>query len=396
MKKKLFGFVFSIITVIAGLFLVEMFFQLNSYLNLVEIKTVDYDKAYIQTVFDAPPTPKYIITELIKKYENFKPENYDRALDLFNSQKNKIRRSAPHVPQKFISMVDFKFEAPFKITDKSINTKFDITIFDSTYEFDSHRRRVVKNQKINAKSKNIVLIGCSLAFGVGVNQGEELASHLHARMPKYNIYNLGIPGAGMNQMLEDALVYKRLEDLNTQGGAVIYIMIYPHLERTFCSTACHSPSQDWMARQNKNIYEFNESGELVPTGAYNNINPAQYWTRELLAKSEALKFMGYDNPKRYDDDHIDKYIHFLKYLQSFYKSKNLDFYLFLPTQNKLFPPTFMAQLEKNSIKSFAYRNNQVLEWFAGRLNIPGDGHWNIMGNDFQSALIADYLKSQGY
>lgn len=392
----IFRFVFTITLLLSCLFLVELFFQLNKYLNIFEAKTFDYSKAYNQTIFETPRAPDHIVDEITTKYKNFKPDNYEKARSLFNNQKTKLRSSSPYVPQKFIGMVNLKFKAPFKITDKSVNTKYNVTLFDSTYEFDAHRRRIVKNQKINANFKNIVLIGCSLTFGVGVNQGEDLASNLHQRMPKYNIYNLGIPGAGMNQMLQDLQSYKRLEDLNNRGGVVIYSMIYPHLERTFCSMACHNETQNWMALQNKNMYDINESGELVSLGSYKKYNKTQYWLREILAKSATLQFIGYDSPKVYDDFYINKYIQYLKYLQNFYKSKNLDFYLYIPIQNKFFDKSFLAQLETNSIKSFSYDQSQVLKSFAGRLNIPGDGHFSKMGNDFQAALISNYLKSQGY
>ncbi len=350
-----------------------------------------------------PAPPEDILNAIAEKYKTYKPTNYEIRNELLadkiqaDDRNITTRVSTPFVTQQYIKGLKSFKQKPYKIHEYIHNNTRNVEIFDVTYEFNENRTRKVEKLKINNKNKNLVLVGCSLTFGVGVNQGEDLASFLYQKMPQYNVYNMGIPGGGMNDFLTDVIKLKRLNNINKVGGAVIYTMIYPHITRAFCSLECHEEPTKWMRLLINDTYDFKDSGELVSTGSYFESNRTLFYYRELLAKSNFLKFIGYERPKLYSDAYIDKYIEFIIFLKKHYQKMNLDFYLYLPKVNNMFPNDFLDRLENRGIKVLAFDNKNFKKYFnQQKLLIPGDGHMNKMGNDYHASVIADFLKKHGY
>lgn len=397
MKNNLLRFGFSFTVFIFCLLGVEALFQANKIFKFIQPRTYDYNLTQLPVSERTLQVPESIYEEINQKYKDFKPQNYEIISELFRADKAfQVRKLEPYATNILINDQQHLKKSRYEIHETSYSNQKNVYIFDVKYEFDEHRRRIVKGQKIQPTQKNIVLLGCSLAFGVGVNQGEDLASFLHKKMPRYNIYNLGFPGGGMHQFMADIFQLNRLQDMNKQGGAVVYIMIYPHITRTFCSLECHEQSGRWMHRLNQYTYEFNNTGEPVLQDSYSKTRNALFYTREILAKSQFLKFIGYDRPKIHSEFEIDKYIKYLVYMQQHYKKMNLDFYVYFPKSTGIFPDNFFSMLEEQGVKYFDYNSSNSDLNFSSRITIPGDGHWTKMGNDFQASLIADYLKKQGY
>ncbi|MEQ1721957.1 MAG: hypothetical protein ABL930_02195 [Pseudobdellovibrio sp.] len=220
-----------------------------------------------------------------------------------------------------------------------------------------------------------------MTFGIGVNQGEDLASFLYQKMPKYNVYNMGIPGGGMNEILSDVVKNMRLNDINNLGGAVVYTMFNTHITRTFCSVECHEGPAKWMKYQLKDTYDFNDAGELISTGSYFESNRLLFYHREILAKSNFLKFIGFERPKHYSDEYIEKYIRYINFLKTHYQKFNLEFYVYLPIVDNFFSVDFKTRLEKNGIKVIAYNNKNLQIHLREKLNIPGEGigvNWEMI------------------
>lgn len=368
--------------------MVELFFQMNAVFNFIPSQTYK--------VLEFPNKFKTITDKnlkiLISEYQNFNISNYSIRNELRIGGPRE-RHYKPFPPESFIEGKKYFITSDKEINDIHIEANKKIELFNVNYIFDENKIRLTKGAKRNANSKNIVLVGCSLVFGTGVNQGEDISSYLTQYMPDYNVYNMGIPSGGMSDFLNDIFIYKRLQP-NQNGGAVVYMMIYDHLERTFCSLDCYRESRkNWILP--KNYYELNEKNEVFTLGSHQKSKPVKYLIYSTLAKSEFLKYIGFDRPRIYDKNEIEKYLEFVKTLKNFYKKNfNLDFYVYLPHPNRYFPTDLVPLIESHGIKTFAAGN--VPEVIRDKIEILGDGHWSQLGNNYHSLILTDYLKSEGY
>lgn len=387
MKKHLINLSLSLIVFVLCLSLVEVFFQLNAKYHWIE------QKAYTPkpSTQEHPSISDEGLKTLITKHQKFEPANYSMRSTL-TSWAPHTRELIPFPPEFYIQgKVDFENSKKI-ISDRKIQSEKQLEIFKVNYEFDKDRIRITEGAHRNPNSKNLVLLGCSMVFGTGVDQGQDIGSFMTQYMPGYNIYNMGIPSAGLSDMLDDAFIYQRLK-ANQKGGAVVYLMIYDHLERTLCSLDCYGDRKSWVLT--KNYYDFNQNHQLTNFGPHKDNKPIKYFLYTILAKSEFLRFIGYQRPKIYSTDEIEKYLEFVKALKDFYKSKfNLDFYVYLANPSPEFPVDIMSLIEKHDIKGFTYgiESREISE----RAFIVGDGHWNQLGNDYQALAISEYLKKNGY
>lgn len=71
-------------------------------------------------------------------------------------------------------------------------------------------------QKYSADKKNLVFLGDSLTYGMGVKYEHSFIGILEKKMPNYNIYNLGVPGYGIQKYyfkLKEFLKIKSVEKI---------------------------------------------------------------------------------------------------------------------------------------------------------------------------------------
>lgn len=393
MKNWIIKLSFSSFVFVFCLVLTELFFQLNTKFSWVSPKAVSYDFSGEDKLNIGDELPQELI-QRINKYSNFKPANFEIEEELNKTKALKVHELSPISPLSFMLEKSPRREPLTEITESFYNPVLKKYIFEAKYKMTPERTRQVEGFKYNTKAKNIVLLGCSMVFGVGVNQGEDFASQLALHLPGYNTYNLGIPGAGISVMLDDIEnPNSRSVNINKNGGVAVYTFIIDHLERTFCSLSCYSERKDWTLLEN--YYDFDSSGKLVNYGSHKTSKPIKYLIYNLLAKSQFLKFIGFERPKIYERRHIEKYARFIKEIEAYYKRYNLDFYVYLPLANDFNTPEAAQIFRESGLKTIFYKN-QLPADIQQRMSIISDHHWNISGNDYFSSVVAYHLKKQGY
>ena len=370
------------------LFLVELVFQINSKTHFIGTGKKQNPFAVINPEGALEP-PKEVIELIREKYQKPQP-NFDIARELDTFREFNDRSGAPIPAYKYISENSIKGENNFTIRDTIFNKKFNRSIFDEKYVFDENKFRKIPDQKINSSKKNLLLLGCSVAFGIGVAQGQDMGSKLKAEFPDYNVYNMGRPAGGMGDFLGEITSADRVKSISNNGGFVVCVMIYPHIARTFCDMDCHVEPTSWM--RYGNVYDFDDQGSLVSLGSYQKAHPFLFSIREVLGKSEFLKYVGYGLSGYRDTDQTDKYIEYMKYLKKFYSAKNLNFYVYLPTIDRNFNQEFFKKLHEENFEVFYYKRPvELLD--KNILEIIGDGHYTEAGNEYHAKLMADHLKS---
>jgi hypothetical protein len=388
MKKKIVLIFSSFILSIAA---VEFFFQANSKYHFINTFSVKYDSMNKQVFFKS--IPHNIITETNIAYKHF-PEVEQTLFDKLNAMTQlNVRTFDPQMPSSYIKR-NLSHNKNYLLRDKSYNPKLDRIIFDASYTMTAEGYRSVPFQKLSDIRKNIILVGCSLTFGTGVNDNQTIAHFLKKSLPNYNVINLGIPSGGINDSIDDILLRKRFQRINSNGGAVIYSFIPHHIERTLCKFECYRRAEDWILT--KNNYTFEQNGNLLNLGTFKDSRSKLHnFTYHFLALSETLKFFSYKSTQiPYSDEQIT-FAKYLKFLSLEYKKKKLDFYFFT-LYPEFLSQAFYDKLAEYGIQNISYSLHGLPTALQNKITIPGDGHYTEVGNYLISSLFTENLKEDNY
>lgn len=390
MKKFLINLSLSLTVFVVCLGLVEVFFTLNAHYKWVAPRRLVPPSLPAAEI--GAPLPPELVQNIVAHYKNYKPQTQAGIRhDLSSPVASNRRELSPAIP---VTGIHLNYESQYSYV-RNIHDRVrsgDQVIYDVHYEIDGKGRRRIPDQKISAMKPNLILIGCSLTFGIGAADRETMPFFLQRMNPEYNVYNMGIPGAGLNDLLDDMYAGRRLQDLNGNGGIVVYSFIYDHLERTFCSLDCFRKERKWWML-GKNNYTFTDAGELVNRGSYLETRPLSSGIYRLLARSEFLNFIGYDRPKIYGPDERGQFVRMLQVMRQYYNAQGYDFYVFPVRANHLTAESLSEELKSGGIKSVVYDVHALGPWIE-RGRIVGDGHFNELGNYIMASMIHQMLKEK--
>ena len=278
---------------------------------------------------------------------------------------------------------------PGTVTSAERKTKFGILIYNVTYKFDEYSRRETTTPQ-NSNYKNIVLLGCSYTLGTGLNNNETFGYMLSQRRKNQNVYNLGIYGAGANDVLDDLRSFKRFSDIAPIGGVVVYTAINDHFERTLCTLNCYRPTyRDWVLKKSNYQFELS-SGRLINHGSFLDSRPLQGPLFTALAAIPL--FAGMNIPRDLTDRQIELFVRLLAELKEISKAKlKADFYFTLYPQNYLHWPKIKAELEKQKILYLDLSNVDFAKSTDNQHVILRDGHPSKLANSLFAELLDQQL-----
>ncbi|AGH94397.1 hypothetical protein [Pseudobdellovibrio exovorus] len=386
MKRMAANLTLSVVAFVSCLVLTEMFFRFNARQGWISPKEAEI--APLNTNFPKEERlPKTVLQDVQRRYADFQRPNEDIADKLSHFPNNKQTSTpiwAADLARRFEQFPDIR-----EIHNRMINLTHNRVIYNAYYGMDHRGRRRLPHQEISKYKPNMIFVGCSFTFGTGVNDAYTMPTFMKHRYPEYNVYNLGIPAGGLNDSLDDIVHKKRLEDINDQGGVVIYSFIYDHLERTFCSLNCYREERrSWALR--KSDYDFDKEGKLVNLGRHDTSNPYKAFFYSILAKSAFLDFIGFEKSKKFGVEDEKKFVRLLLELKKFYENQGYDFYFYPVGGARELTETLTQELRQHGVKLKIYDTSSIHEW-KERGVIAGDGHLNELGNYLLAAQIHQML-----
>lgn len=173
-------------------------------------------------------------------------------------------------------------------------------VYDMTYAFDAHSRRVVPVAGQDERERFIALFGGSFAFGEGVNDDETLAYHLAVRAPAHSVYNFGYSGYGPQHALVQLSDPGVAEEIPQRPGIGLYLFIPSHVRRAVGSMRVvttwgrHFP-----------CFELDDDGALVHLGSFKNARPGRTPLYGLVSREQILRFFEADVPLRVTEAHLE-------------------------------------------------------------------------------------------
>ena len=186
--------------------------------------------------------------------KNLKVQRYN-DLGVMNSKNRKFYKKSKRLGYKHLPNT--------KLTE--IKYHKDELIYRATYTLDSHGRRSTPSLNHNTAEVAVIFVGCSYAFGIGVNDEETLPWQFSLLRPEFAVYNYGVAGWGPQNVLE-LFKLKFGRKIKQKKAIVIYLMIDDHFNRAIGNpelVANHGRNFPW--------YELDpNSGDLIRQGKFSD------------------------------------------------------------------------------------------------------------------------------
>ncbi|MGZ3691125.1 MAG: hypothetical protein ACXVAX_06465 [Pseudobdellovibrio sp.] len=266
-------------------------------------------------------------------------------------------------------------------------TNYGVSIYKTKYTIDAFSRRLIENKKEDIENKrNLIFLGCSFTFGTGVADDENFPYYMSQYRPNFNVYNLGIYGAGANDILDDLRSFSRFKDISKTGGVVVYTAIFDHIERSICNTNCYGKTyRDWVLK--KSNYQYDpENQVLVNRGSFQESRPITSMIYGLLSKIGLIDSINI--PSKLSDEQIELYVMMISEMKKTAKDKfNADFYF-------TFYPGYYNEwerikpfLKKYNIKYLDLSKMDLKESSGNRHAIILDGHPTKLAHYLYASIL---------
>ena len=266
-----------------------------------------------------------------------------------------------------------------------------IQIYKTRYTTDAFSRRLIENKISEGdKKRNAVFLGCSFTFGTGVADDETFPYYFSRYRPNFNVYNLGIYGAGANDILDDLRAFKRFTDVSKNGGVVVYTAIYDHIERSICNVNCYTKTyRDWVLKKSNYQYDA-ENQTLVNRGSFENSRPVTSMIIGLLTKIGLVDSVTI--PYKITDEQLELYVMMVAEMKKTAKEKfNAEFYYTMYPGSYEGWDRIKPLLRKYNIKYLDMSNLDFATATGNRHKIVLDGHPTKLSNYLFASMLHHQL-----
>ena len=288
--------------------------------------------------------------------------------------------------------------------------------FTAEYHIDASGSRVSLPPAASAKS-NVVILGDSFTFGLGVNDSETFSSRLNQAQSTFKFINYGLPGSSTDQQF--LLLQQRISRL---APAEVLLVLY--LGNDIFDNARTYPLQ---LNQPKPVFSLDPSGELVLTEALHNkerrpseslpdlifgkhhfvpprfpLFPQTFETLGLVdAPLESLPFSSEDFLQRHQDS-LELTREIIRKMRDTVEKSGAGFRLLLlagrsfvetPASTSaqfqnIFRISLLQFAEAEEISCFDASTHLQNHFKSKPLFFPHDGHLNVRGHQ----VLADFIK----
>ena len=193
-----------------------------------------------------------------------------------------------------------------------------LPIYDVHLSFDENRRRVTWHDRSRNRF-HLLTLGCSFAFGEGVEDDETLASRLARISKDFRAYNLALNAYGPNDLMLRAETADYWDEIAPSGGLAIYVYFWGHVDRVV------GKMRDFGWQQGKPHYALTD-GKLRRVGILADAHPLLSLAHGFIAQTEIVRFFHIEYPTLLSADKLDLTAAILqgikdKYLERFPEGK---------------------------------------------------------------------------
>lgn len=173
-------------------------------------------------------------------------------------------------------------------------------VYDVQYSIDTLGRRFTPGADAGPRSSFLLMFGCSVTFGEGVNDAETLPHFIAEQAPLVRPYNYGFHGYGPQQLLARLETQDLRAEVTEPEGSLVYLFIDAHVNRAIGSMVVYTGWADTAPH-----YSLSLDGTPFRDGTLTTGRPATSVLYSILGHSQLLKREHLDVPLAITERHLD-------------------------------------------------------------------------------------------
>jgi len=236
-----------------------------------------------------------------------------------------------------------------------------------TYTIDKYGRRGTTVEPPQGRNNYIGFLGCSVVFGLHVNDNETLPYYAGVYSPAYSPYNYGVGGYGPQQMLIRLKETAIRDEIKQRRGIFIYVFIDAHIARAAGSMKIISHWGKGMP-----CYIIDNNGKLIRKGDFRTVRPVRTFIYDIIGKSNIARSFKLDWPPGYPEQDILLTYRIIEDSYEAYKKDfgNDEFYVLIFPGSK-FGKRLIPYLKRCGIKYLDYSG---IDFRGKEFKVEGDTH----------------------
>lgn len=171
-------------------------------------------------------------------------------------------------------------------------------IYSAVYTTNAFRRRTTPVEHPEKRHKFLALFGCSITYGLCVNDDQTLGACLARRAPDYVPYNFGFQGYGPQQAM--CTLEQPIEnEIQQKAGIGLYFFECCHINRAIGAMSC-------VTRWGWDFPSYRLDGDtLILEGSFKSAHPWRQQLYTLLDKSQIMHAFSINMPLWWRESHYE-------------------------------------------------------------------------------------------
>ena len=258
-------------------------------------------------------------------------------------------------------------------------------LYQGTATTDAYHRRVTPIAHLERRRNFLLFFGCSMTFGLGVNDDETMPFYVAHYASHYRSYNYGVSGYGPQHTLAQLQSRDLSHEIQEHHGIAIYTFIDHHIDRAIGTMRVHNA---WAGHAP--FYTLDAHDRLVRKGDFTSGRPLVSFLYWVMGKSQILAYYHITFPVRIREEHIRLTAHMIAEARTAFHQQfpSAAFYVLLypgVRRGKEMIPYF----ERTGVQYVDYSN--FFDWPHPKLTLADGHHPTAQGHRTVAAHLATDL-----
>lgn len=264
-------------------------------------------------------------------------------------------------------------------------------LYEAVYTTDDYGRRITTGLEHGPRNKHLILLGCSLVFGEGINDDQTLSSQIAKITPRYRVYNSGESAASAVRFVERIQRGDLWNGISESEGVAVYVLFKGHLERfvgPMSIVGSWGPLLPFATED--------DSGRFVVKGNFLTERPISTFFYRLIWPSQIRKFFSINIPWRYDRTDYQRFAKMVLQVKNDYLKRFPDqkFYVvFHPIEtSEAFVENLSEEFEALGIEYLDYGVFKLQKYTSKPAYLQWDGHPTAEANRILAPVLVKDLR----
>jgi hypothetical protein len=258
--------------------------------------------------------------------------------------------------------------------------------YQATYTTDAYHRRITPVNRREQRRHFLLFFGCSMTFGLGVNDNETMPFYVAQYASHYQPYNYGVSGYGPHYMLAQLQRGELTKEIPEHQGIAIYTFIDDHIGRAIGDMRDYN---NW--EQHAPFYTLDAHDKLVRQGDFTSGRPLLSFLYWVMGKSQILQYYNVTFPPRIREEHIRLTARMIAEASTAFHQQfpSAEFYVLLyPGARR--GKDIIPYLVEAGVKYLDYAS--LIAWPHPELTQADGGHPTAQGHKMVAAQLARDLR----